>query len=112
MLKVDYLFFVQVKASSQRSVCHLLIFLIVYDSNTCWSYCVRPSSLAFQIFEGNTDHFSVKKISLKQPVITRFVRFCPLEWHVSPCMSVEIYGAPATEQGNKVFTNVKVCLFA
>ncbi|XP_044174758.1 uncharacterized protein LOC114975839 isoform X5 [Acropora millepora] len=46
------------------------------------------------IIAGNTDNWSVKRKDLDQEVVTRFVRFCPVDWYCWPCMRVELYGAP------------------
>ncbi|XP_032242915.2 uncharacterized protein LOC5517078 isoform X2 [Nematostella vectensis] len=45
-----------------------------------------------QIFDANEDHDSVKTVSLQQPIVGRFVRFCPVEWYCWPCLRVELYG--------------------
>ncbi|XP_074618352.1 lipoxygenase homology domain-containing protein 1-like isoform X3 [Acropora palmata] len=46
------------------------------------------------IIAGNTDNWSVKRKDLDQEIVTRLVRFCPVDWYCWPCMRVELYGAP------------------
>ncbi|XP_068705662.1 uncharacterized protein [Montipora foliosa] len=46
------------------------------------------------IIAGNTDNWSVKRKDLEHEVVTRFVKFCPVDWYCWPCLRVELYGAP------------------
>ncbi|KAJ7380920.1 hypothetical protein OS493_004505 [Desmophyllum pertusum] len=45
------------------------------------------------IIDGNTDNWGVKKKELENEIITRYVRFCPVDWYCWPCLRVELYGA-------------------
>ena len=45
-----------------------------------------------QVFEGNTDSYSVKHSYLDQPVVARFIKFHTVHWNKHPSMRVEIIG--------------------
>ncbi|XP_020614176.1 trichohyalin-like [Orbicella faveolata] len=45
------------------------------------------------IIDGNTNNWGVNKKELEKEIITRYVRFCPVDWYCWPCMRVELYGA-------------------
>ena len=45
-----------------------------------------------QVFEGNTDSYSVKHSYLDAPIIARFLKFHTVHWNRHPSMRVEIIG--------------------
>ena len=45
-----------------------------------------------QIFDGNVDANTVKKVDLEFPIIARYIRFNPQRWHGYIAMRVEVYG--------------------
>ena len=45
-----------------------------------------------QVFEGNTDSYSVKHSYLDEPVVARFIKFHTVHWNKHPSMRVEIIG--------------------
>jgi len=44
-----------------------------------------------QQFQGNTDQTSIVYHTLEVPVLVRFVRLCPLEWHSHLSLRFELY---------------------
>lgn len=60
----------------------------------------------FQIIEGNTDNYSVKRKDLEQEVVTRYVRFSPVDWYCWPCLRVEVYGAALNINGENSWSAV------
>ncbi|XP_066019015.1 uncharacterized protein [Pocillopora verrucosa] len=53
-----------------------------------------PGHFAAQVFNGNTDSDTVVYNTLTPPIITRYIRFKPAEWHNRISMRTEIYGCP------------------
>ncbi|XP_022805050.1 uncharacterized protein LOC111342257 [Stylophora pistillata] len=51
-----------------------------------------PGHFAAKVFKGNTDSDTVVYDTLTPPIITRYIRFKPAEWHNRISMRVEIYG--------------------
>ena len=45
----------------------------------------------WQVFVGNTDHYSIVKRSLNPDIKARFVRFYPVTYYSWPCLRVEIF---------------------
>ena len=45
-----------------------------------------------QVFEGNTDSYSVKHSYLDEPIVARFIKFHTVQWNRHPSMRVEILG--------------------
>ncbi|RMX50412.1 hypothetical protein pdam_00010420 [Pocillopora damicornis] len=43
--------------------------------------------------DGNSNNWGINKKELDKEIITRYVRFCPVDWYCWPCMRVELYGA-------------------
>ena len=43
----------------------------------------------------------MKRKDLDQEIVTRLVRFCPVDWYCWPCMRVELYGAPLNINGKE-----------
>ena len=58
----------------------------------CLRWACRVSWRAVQVFDGNTDSYTVKHSYLDEPMIARFVRFHTLQWHGHPSLRVEIIG--------------------
>ncbi|XP_032243001.2 uncharacterized protein LOC116621138 [Nematostella vectensis] len=54
-----------------------------------------------QIIDANEDHNSVKTVSLQQPIVGQFVRFCPVDWYFCPSLRVELYGVPEEDKRSK-----------
>ena len=46
----------------------------------------------FQIFNGNSDRYSVVRHHLDEPIISRYIRLHPETWHIHISMRVELYG--------------------
>ncbi|PFX33163.1 Neuropilin-2 [Stylophora pistillata] len=53
-----------------------------------------PGDFAARVFKGNTDSDTVVYNALTPPIITRYIRFKPAEWHSRISMRIEIYGCP------------------
>ena len=49
-----------------------------------------------QVFEGNSDSFSIKHSYLDGPILARFLKFHTIHWNKHPSMRIEIIGC----QGN------------
>ncbi|XP_071798425.1 uncharacterized protein [Asterias amurensis] len=45
-----------------------------------------------KIFAGTYDRTTAMYVLLDEPVVTRFVRILPVEWHKQPCMRIELLG--------------------
>ena len=54
----------------------------------------------------------MKRKDLDQEVVTRFVRFCPVDWYCWPCMRVELYGAPLNINGKEALKRQSIVLHA
>ena len=54
-------------------------------------------SIVFQIFNTAGNYYKARKNYLNTNVVAQFVRFYPKEWHLLPCMRVEIYGQPVEQ---------------
>lgn len=68
---------------------------IVWDEKETF-FCI--SCLFFcQIFDANVDNTTVKIIELQKLILARYIRICPLEWYIWPCMRMELYGSPITK---------------
>lgn len=54
-----------------------------------------------QVFEGNTDSYSVKHTYLDDVVILRFIKFHTVTWNRHPSMRVEVIGCQGIAQYHK-----------
>jgi len=52
----------------------------------------------------------VKRKDLDQEIVTRLVRFCPVDWYCWPCMRVELYGAPLNINGKEALKMQSIVL--
>ena len=50
------------------------------------------SFVLFKEFEGNKDRFSIVSHKLKNPIIARYIRINPLEYHVWISLRADFYG--------------------
>ncbi|PFX33161.1 Coagulation factor V [Stylophora pistillata] len=53
-----------------------------------------PEDFAAMVFKGNADSDTVVYNALAPPIITRYIRFKPAEWHNRISIRIEIYGCP------------------
>lgn len=68
-------------------------------SGECLQLCVDTYQLLglsfLQVFEGNSDQDTVVLNSLKNPLITQFLRVQPKTWNEGIAMRTEFYGCNA-----------------
>lgn len=91
----------------------------IFDGYPHWSVTVRFSimesnhrliffhSIFFKVFTGNSDQYSVVTHSLKNPIITRYLRVKPKTWYGYISLRAEFYGC--RQGGFQYPTWLKVC---
>ncbi|CAF0938475.1 unnamed protein product [Adineta steineri] len=62
-----------------------------------WQYLVDQYGNQ-KIFSGNKDSYSVRNNYFDEVIITRFIKFHPIQWHSHPSLRVEIIGCQECKQ--------------
>ncbi|XP_068677063.1 uncharacterized protein [Montipora foliosa] len=61
-----------------------------------YSYITKSANSSAQVFYGNKDSETVVYGILTPPVLTRFIRILPVEWHNHVSVRLELYGCTAS----------------
>ena len=83
-----------------KFLAHLAIFSLVLRKINTEEDFKEPSLLlrylrfCIKVFKGNKDSDTAVYNTLTPAVITRYIRFKPVEWHNRISMRIEIYGCP------------------
>ncbi|CAF1300503.1 unnamed protein product, partial [Adineta ricciae] len=73
-------------------------FMISYSTDAYrWQYLVDQYGNQ-KIFSANTDSYSVHNNYFDEPILTRFIKFHPMEWYSHPSLRVEIIGCQECKQ--------------
>ncbi|UJR21404.1 hypothetical protein I4U23_024494 [Adineta vaga] len=73
-------------------------FMISYSTDAYrWQYLVDQYGNQ-KIFSANTDPYSVHNNYFDEPIMTRFIKFHPMEWYSHPSLRVEIIGCQECKQ--------------
>ena len=63
------------------------------DHNIAYVYdCFMLFSVFFKIFDGNTDQDTVVNNKMKNPIIARYIRIIPVNYHNTISLRAEFYG--------------------
>ena len=68
------------------------------------------SLVLFKIFDGNTDQNTVVNNKLKNPIITRYIRIIPLDYHNMVSLRAEFYGCRSGKYSRRWLPKQDLCL--
>lgn len=68
------------------------IFKFMFSLYLQWSVYYLICLFVMQVFEGNSDSYSVKHSYLDEPILARYIKFHTVQWNRHPSMRVEIVG--------------------